>query len=214
MSVLTDVGGGPVSYLLYNAETGELICRRFDEANGERVANVIELATPAAKFALDLATVMRGVGKVRSGSCDYKMAAVGAPPPAKPDDDYKPAIGVALWNPIFGALRLETTASIFRGRVDALIDRSARFDEAARGLIPIILFADRREQFVRWVGKTFWAPIINIVGWVERDRIPAFRATKPTVPLAELLKLGDWSGQDQPAKIGFTRGNDPTTSSW
>jgi hypothetical protein len=182
MSILADVGGDYPPFLLFNAESGELIWRPFDEALGERVPKTIELGSLEAKFAVDTATVERGYGKVRQGFRDFVLSPLGSPPPEQPDDDdYKPAVGLAVWNKPLGEMRIETCATIYRGAVCAVIERASDFPEAARGLIPVILFADRREITIKSVGKTFWSPVINVVGWLERDSIPAFRLRKPTV---------------------------------
>jgi hypothetical protein len=204
MSILADVGGDFPPFVLWNAETGELSYRPFDEAAGERLSKVIELGSSAAKFALDTMTVVRGFGKVRQGARDFVMTPAGSAPPGRPDADYKPAIGITLWNPPLGELRIETTATIFRGEIGAVVDRCADFDEARKGLIPVILFADRRDRPFRALGKTFYGPVIHITNWAERDAIPAFRARPPTVPPPTALPSLD----DNP-KLGFTRDDKP-----
>jgi hypothetical protein len=111
-----------------------------------------------------------------------RLTPVGSPAPPWPgDDDYKPALGCWLWNPPLGELRLETNAAIFRTAVSAVWDQCRTFKEASEGLQPVIYFVDRREQLVKSIGKVFWAPIIHVIGWVPRAKIPAFTAREPTV---------------------------------
>jgi hypothetical protein len=159
----------------------------FDAATGERDIEEIELDTAAAKFVMDLATRERGYGLIRTGLYDMRLTPIGSPAPEWPGDpDFKPAIGCWVWNPPLGELRLETNAAILRTAVSGVWDQCRRFKEAAAGLQPVIHFAGRREHVVRSVGKTFWAPVITIAGWVSRDKVPAFAAREPTVkpPLA------------------------------
>ena len=53
--------------------------------------------------------------------------------------------------------------------------------QAAEGLQPVICFADRVSKPVKQVGKTFYGPVIKIVGWIERDKVPGWREREPTV---------------------------------
>jgi hypothetical protein len=111
-----------------------------------------------------------------------RLSPVNSPPPPWPDDeDYKPALACWCWNPTLGEVRLETNSAIFRSAVSAIWDRSCTFKEGTDGLQPVIDFVDRREQTFAAIGKTFWAPIVDIVGWVPRDKVPPFALREPTV---------------------------------
>jgi hypothetical protein len=51
----------------------------------------------------------RRYGRVRAGLYDMRLTPVGSSAPEWPgDDEFKPAIGIWLWSPFFGELRLET----------------------------------------------------------------------------------------------------------
>jgi len=67
------------------------------------------------------------------------------------------------------------------GSLSSLCGRCNSCKEAAEGLQPIIHFVGYHERLVRSVNKVFFVPKIDIVGFVERDRIPAFRTRPPTV---------------------------------
>ena len=111
-----------------------------------------------------------------------RLTPVNSPAPPWPgDDEFKPAIGCWLWNPILGELKLETNGAMFRGAVSAVWDRCGTFAEASDGLQPVINFVDRREQAFATLGKSFWVPIIDIIGWVTRDKVPPFALREPTV---------------------------------
>ena len=53
--------------------------------------------------------------------------------------------------------------------------------QAAEGLQPVVCFVDRVSVPVKAVNKTFFGPVIKIVGWVERDKVPGWAARTPTV---------------------------------
>ena len=187
MSDVSDLHGVYATPVRWNAETGALGYAVFDEATGEREIVEIELGSSSARFVMDLATRERGYGLIRSGVYDMRLSAVGAAPPEWPSDEgYKPAIGCWFWNPPLGELRLESNQSTLFKTVVDLWDRARTFTESSQGLQPVVHFIDRRERVYRQIGKTFWAPVIDIVGWLQRSQIPTFAAREPTVkaPLA------------------------------
>ena len=58
----------------------------------------------------------------------------------------------------------------------------ARFEpQAAEGLQPVVCFVDRVPVQVKAVNKTFSGPVIKIIGWVERDKVPGWADREPTV---------------------------------
>jgi hypothetical protein len=83
--------------------------------------------------------------------------------------------------PTFGEVLLETNATLFREVIENVWDKSRFEPQAAEGLQPVICFADRVSKLVKQVGKTFYMPVINIVGWIERDKVPGWREREPTV---------------------------------
>ena len=181
MSDLSDLHGIYPTSLRWNAESGFLGVSAFNGETGERELRQVELGQ-AATFVLDLATRERGYGLIKSGVYDMKLSPVGSPPPPWPEnDEYKPALGCWMWNPTFGELRLETNATIFRQAVDSLWDQCRAEPQAAEGLQPVVRFGDRVSTLVKAVNKTFFGPVIKIVGWVERDKVPGWQARTPTV---------------------------------
>ena len=127
-----------------------------------------------------MATRERGYGLIKTGVYEMKLTPVGSPPPPWPgDEEYKPAIGCWLWNPTFGELRLETNGAIFRQAVTNVWHK-ARFEpQAVEGLQPVVCFADRVPVQVKAVNKTFSGPVIKVIGWVERDKVPGWRERAP-----------------------------------
>jgi hypothetical protein len=190
MSDLSDLHGIYPTSLRWNAESGFLAILAFNAETGERELQQIELGEPAT-FVLDLATRERGYGRVKTNIYDMRLTPVGSPPPPLPEDEeFKPALGCWVWHPSFTELRLETNAKIFREAVTNVWDRCRVEPAAAEGLQPVIRFVDRVSILVKAVGKTFQGPIIKIVGWVERNKIPGWAARTPTVsPPAALLIL-------------------------
>jgi hypothetical protein len=181
MSDLSDLHGIYPTSLRWNAETGILAISVFNAEAGERELQQIELAHPAT-FVLDLATRERGYGLIKSGVYDMKLTPVGSPRPPWPgDEEYKPALGCWAWNPTFGELRLETKGAIFREAVSAVWDQCRLEPQAAEGLQPVVRFVDRVPVLVKAVNKTFFVPVIKVIGWVERDKVPGWANREPTV---------------------------------
>jgi hypothetical protein len=181
MSDLSDLHGIYPTSLRWNAESGFLAVSAYNAETGERELQQIELGQPAT-FVLDLATRERGYGLIKSGVCDMKLSPVGSPPPPWPEgEEYKPALGCWLWNPAVGEVRLETNAAILRQAVTSVWDQCRFRPEAAEGLQPVVRFADRVPIQVKSVHKTFFGPVIQVVGWVERNKIPGWAAREPTV---------------------------------
>jgi hypothetical protein len=181
MSDLSDLHGIYPTSLRWNAESGFLAVSAFNGETGERELQPIEFGQ-AATFVLDLATRERGYGLIKPGVYDMKLTPVGSPPPPwLENEEYKPALGCWAWNPTFGELRLETNAAIFRQAVDSLWDQCRAEPQAAEGLQPVVRFVDRVAIPVKTVNKTFFGPVIKIVGWVERDNVPGWQARTPTV---------------------------------
>jgi hypothetical protein len=182
MSDISDLHGVYPTSLRFNAEGGVLGIGAYDETTGERTVKEIELGSPMARFVMDLATRERGYGMIRVGVYDFRLTPVGsAPPPWPGDDDFKQAIGCFLWNPRLGEVRLETNTTTFRNAVLALWDRCLTAKEASDGLQPVIAFVGRRERPYPGLGRTFWAPIIDVIHWVPRDKVPPFALREPTV---------------------------------
>ena len=186
MTDISDLHGIYPSPLRWNAEVGVLGRGIFDEVTGERTIVVIEFGSGEAKFVLDLATRERGYGLIRAGVYDMRLSPVGVAAPEWPGDEFKPAIGCWLWNSLLGEVRLESNQSTLVRVVSAVWDRCRTFKEAATGLQPVIHFVDRVEHHYKSIGKSFWAPVINVIGWVERGEVPALAVRAPTVkpPLA------------------------------
>jgi hypothetical protein len=181
LSDISDLHGVYPTSLRWNAEIGILVFSVFNAETGERELREIELGQPAT-FVLDLATRERGYGLIKTGVYNMTLTPVGSPAPQWPgDEEYKPAVGCWVWNPTFGELPLETTAAIFRQAVVAIWDECRSRPEAAEGLQPVIRFVDRVPVPAKAVNKTFSGPVIKIVGWVERDKVPGWRERAPTV---------------------------------
>jgi hypothetical protein len=181
MSDLSDLHGIYPTSLRWNAESGFLAVSAFNAQTGERELREIELGQ-AATFVLDLATRERGYGLIKSGVYDMKLTPVGSPPPPwTENEEYKPALGCWMWNPTFGKVRLETNAAIFRQAVASVWEECRAEPQAAEGLQCVVRFDDRVSIPVKAVNKTFFGPVIKIVGWVERDKVPGWAARTPTV---------------------------------
>jgi hypothetical protein len=181
MSDLSDLHGVYPTSLRWNAESGFLAVSAFNAETGERELQQIELGH-LATFALDLATRERGYGLIKTGVYDMKLTPVSSLAPTWPGDaEFKPALGCWLWNPTYGELRLETNAAIFRQAVAGIWDHCRIEPQAAEGLQPVVSFVDRVPVQVKAVNKTFFGPVIKVIGWVERSKVPGWPTREPTV---------------------------------
>jgi hypothetical protein len=190
MSDLSGLHGVFAPSLRWNAEEGFLSVSVFNPETGEREPKEINLGPPAT-FVMGMATRERGYGAIRVGFYDMKLTPVGSPEPAWPgDEEYKPALGCSLYHPEYGELRLETNAKMFREAVDSIWD-AAKSDQpgAAADQQPVIRFIGRVLVPSKALKKSFYRPVIEIIGWVERDRVPGWAARTPTVllPSAPLI---------------------------
>src|SRR5215472_7741836 len=128
MSDIADLHGVFPTPFRWHAEHGIAGVSMYNEAIGERELKEIEPGSPAAKFVMDYATRERGYGKIAPGIYTMILTPVGSSPPDWPgDDDFKPAIGVWLWNPVLGELRLEANGSIVVRAVSELWARCRSF---------------------------------------------------------------------------------------
>jgi hypothetical protein len=210
---LSDLHGTIPTALRWNAEDGVLGHSYWDEETGARSVKEIDLGSSLARFVTDLLTRERGYGRVRTGSYDMRLTPVNSPPPEWPnDEEFKPAIGCWLWNPVLGEVRLETNGAIFRGAVSTTWDRCRSFKEASEGLQPVIDFSGRRQMSYAAIGRTFWAPVIEIVGWMPRDKTP-FARREPTVApppaLESQVAFGLLSAPRQGGPARASRREDP-----
>jgi hypothetical protein len=48
-------------------------------------------------------------------------------------------------------------------------------------LQPVVRFVDRVAVPVKAVNKTFFGPVIKVIGWVERSKVPGWATREPTV---------------------------------
>jgi hypothetical protein len=181
MSDISDLHGVYATALRWNAEAGILGYGCYDEKTGERTVKEIEFGSPEARFVMDLATREHGYGMIRVGVYDFRLTPVGSAPPPWPGDDFKPALGCFLWNPPLGEVRLETNQTTLFNVVRALWNHCLKAKEARDGLQPVIAVVGRREQSYPGVGRTVWAPVIELIGWVPRDKVPPIALREPTV---------------------------------
>jgi hypothetical protein len=65
--------------------------------------------------------------------------------------------------------------------VTSIWDQCRADPQAAEGLQPVIRFTGRVSVLIKALKKSFYRPVIEIVGWVERDKVPGWAARTPTV---------------------------------
>ena len=199
MPDLSDLHGIFPNSLRWNAETGVLGIAVYNAETGERELQEILLGNTAT-FVLDLATRMRGYGLIKVGVYDMRLTPVGSPAPPWPgDEEYKPALGCWVWNPTLGELRIETNAAIFRQAISSIWDQCRIAEQAIRGEQPVIRFVDRVDVPIKSLGKTYYGPVVQVVSWWERNKVPGWQERTPTVPLPAAPPLLAASSAPAPA---------------
>src|SRR6516225_6731441 len=175
-------------------ETDQLVYVETNEVF-EQERSPIPLNSSASTFVMDVLRREHGRGRIATGTYKMQLVPVGQEVPPIPEDeaafakDYKPAIGVDLWNPKYGLGRLESTAAYVRAAVEKVWREYAREPEASQGMLPVSRFVGaRRTAPPRFPNKTYYPPIIERVGFVPREKIPEFAAKEPTVPLPVLAQ--------------------------
>jgi hypothetical protein len=179
MSDISDLQGVIPTSIRWGAMEGDLSYTSIDLTTGERVRVPIELGSPQARFVLDWHTRERGYADIRVGYYHAVLSAVGAPPPEWPGEPYKPAIGCWLFSPIFGECRLETNQVTFLTPITALWDKVKSTEDIADGMSPVFSFIDRFP--LTYPTGTFQGPVLDLLGFYPRDRVPCFARRKITV---------------------------------
>ena len=181
MSDISDLEGIFAPWLRWSSEVG-MLGRATPSAADGRGIEELPLGTNDAKWVFDMARRQRGYGKFRKGFRDAILTPVGTAPPQHPGDpDYKPMLSIEAFHPSYGEHVFEASASNLMRVVSGIWDQCRRYEEFYRGLQPVWFFADRYERPEPSVDKIFWLPVIEIIGWIEREKLP-FHARPVTVP--------------------------------
>jgi hypothetical protein len=182
MSDLTGLHGVIATSLRWSSANGVLGRTVIDPETGERTIEPIELGSSEARLAMDFSCRDRGYTLIRPGMYDARLSPVGSPFPEWPGEDFKPGFGLWLASPSLGQLRWETAQATVLGVMDGVWEHVKSFKESSvGGLEPVIHFASRREVQFPSLGKMFFAPVIHLIGFVERSKIPSFAQREPTV---------------------------------
>jgi hypothetical protein len=185
MSDLSDLGEHGGDYpkaARWNAENGVIAISTYNIETGMREQQSVDFGE-ASTFVIDLLTRERGFSMYRPGVYDARLTPVGSPPPEWPGDpDFKPCIACMGWNPVYGEVRFETNARLFKDALMGVWERALAAPEAVDGQQPVIRFMGAVEVVIRAIGKTFMSPIIHIIGWMPRDQVPPWANRPPTVP--------------------------------
>jgi hypothetical protein len=193
---MSDNNGSYLPSIRWNSEeeTDQLVYVETNEVF-EQERSPIPLNSSASTFVMDVLRREDGRGRIATGTYKMQLVPVGQEVPPIPEDeaafakDYKPAIGVDLWNPKYGLVRLESTAAYVCAAIKKVWREYAREPEAARGMLPVIRFVGSRQKSpTKFPNKTYYPPIIERVGFVPRASVPEFAAREPTVPLPVLAQ--------------------------
>jgi hypothetical protein len=136
---------------------------------------------PGTEIIADMRTRKIGYGRTGEHLFDFRTEYVGFPPPPAPEEDeFKPAVSW-VWSTPNGLIEHITNGAIARGATVEGWEKYKAAPEAARGMMPVIRIGEPAE--VQSSGRTFYAPNFQIVGWIDRDDVPAFRDRPAMCPL-------------------------------
>ena len=218
---MPDNNGSYLPSIRWNSEeeTDQLVYVETNEVF-EQERSPIPLNSSASTFVMDVLRREDGRGRIATGTYKMQLVPVGQEVPPIPEDeaafakDYKPAIGVDLWNPKYGLGRLESTAAYVRAAVEKVWREYAREPEASQGMLPVIRFVGaRRTSPPRFPNKTYYPPIIERVGFVPRERVPEFAAKERTVPLPVLVQNDSQLATAMRARLEAPRRETPAPKS-
>jgi hypothetical protein len=138
---------------------------------------------PGFEFVADMLSRKIGYGRTGENTFDFRLEYVGFPPPPPPEDpDFKPATSWT-WAVLSELIEHTTNGTIARGAVIEVWEAYKRSPEGAAGMMPVIRIGSPREVQCGANGRTFYAPNFQIVGWIARDDVPAFRDRLAMCPL-------------------------------
>lgn len=186
-------GEGGASFmpiLKYKATSGRLyLVQRTQDSRGEWVSSDEDITRKEPEFAADFGSIEVGWFDFGTGGAPVKVCVpVGQPLPPRPDAKRENAQGKMTY--AFSAgFRLKcagrdlkspdgqyvrefsSNAKTVTKAIDDLHTAFEAAPEAARGLIPVVKFVDAKEATIETPkGKlTFYAPVFEIVKWVERS---------------------------------------------
>ena len=136
---------------------------------------------PGTEIVADLRTRKIGYGRTGEHLFDFRMEYVGFPPPPAPEeDDFKPGVSW-VWSTPNGLVEHITNGAIARGAVIEVWEKYKAAPEAMLGMVPVIRIGLPVE--VQSSGRTFFTPGFQIIGWIARDDVPAFRDRPAMCPL-------------------------------
>jgi hypothetical protein len=155
----------------FDAKGGDWIAQdRVQGADGTWGKQENELATPF-KFVADIAAMEVGYLSFASGAPDFHMVKLGETMPARPSEEHKQAIRFRLLiQGESGPREFSHSAKTVLRVIDALHDHFEAEKHANAGKVPVIEAGQPETVKVQSPqGELrFKAPVLNIVGWVDR----------------------------------------------
>lgn len=176
----------------YNTLTAIAGFTSFDPAAGGFVINEITLGSDEARFAMGISWRRSGwnlIGPAGSGVFDVVTVPAGQPLPQRPSDNHKPCRAVPLWSPLTQEVNWTISSWNMVQTFDHLINATRRYEEATRGLQPIVFFAGVHEVWNQKQGGNLYLLDMRIEDWVDPQAIPCFRDRPPTVPPPVILPV-------------------------
>lgn len=165
-------GGTFLPLVKYDARSGRMsLSDRVQGANGwESVDTDITREQPI--FCMDFGSIE--VGWIAFGKPPtFAVAPLGQPMPKRPEGpDFKQGFRVKVaGKSMKGVREWSTTANAVKGAVEEIHTAFEAAPEAAEGKLPLVQFSDTKPIKTPTPGgsTTNYAPVLQIVGWVDRN---------------------------------------------
>ena len=204
-------GGSFLPLVKYDARSGRMsLSDRVQGVNGwESVDTDITRDQPT--FAIDFGSIE--VGWIAFGKPPvFAVAPLGQPMPKRPEGpDFKQGFRVKVaGKALKGVREWSTTANAVKGALEEVHTAFEAAPEAAEGKLPLVQFADTtpiKTQTPQGT-TTNYAPVLKIVGWVERNGDMLGPRTVPPPAARQAAPAHPAGGAPLPPKSGADLNDD------
>jgi hypothetical protein len=190
--IMNALGRDSPARIQHNSITGERAILRYDRTTRERSS---EILVPGSRWVADPRRAKYGLCRYEDGRYEWLLVFIGETAPIVEDPRaYKPCCEIPFFSPEHGYAEMRVAGTIAVGGLDRLLDSYAAAPEALNGDVPIVRF-DEARAVPGSGGRRFFAPESPIVGWCDRERIPAFADREPVCPLPTEVPALPLSGE-------------------
>ena len=176
-------GGSFLPIAKYDARAGRLFrVDRNQRGDGSWQSDNVDITQPAPQFAIDMGSIEVGWLTFTATGPSFKLVPFGTVMPEKPTPEHKAGFRVKLGGKIMGGVReFAASAKCVLSAIDELHTAFELAPEAAAGKIPLVKMSGTKPVVSKGpqATTTNYAPIFEIVGWVDRLQDMGERTVEP-----------------------------------